>query len=69
MRTVLSGVKMDLVDAQILCADAIDAHNDFEDGSPVALKTFDGIEVAFDGNDTILTYTLPACSVARVTVK
>ena len=69
MRTVLSGVKMDLVDAQILCADAIDAHNDFEDGSPVALKAFDGIEVAFDGNDTILTYTLPACSVARVTVK
>ena len=69
MRTVLSGTKAALVSAQILYADDIHACNDFEEGSPVALRAFDNIEVAFDGNDTVLTYTLPACSVARVTVK
>jgi len=69
MRTVISGKQVALSDAQILFADDIHACNDFETGSPVALKSFDGIEVTFDGKDTILTYTLPACSVARVTVK
>ena len=69
MRTVLSGVKMELADAQILFADDVHAYNDFETGSPVALKAFEGVEVAYDGNDTILTYTLPACSVARITAK
>ena len=67
MRTVIAGKHVSLRSADLLAGD-IHAHNDFEEGNAVAIAPFEGIKVAYEGEDTVLTYTLPACALARITV-
>lgn len=68
MRTVIAGKHVSLRSADLLAGD-IHAHNDFEEGNAVAIAPFEGIKVAYEGEDTVLTYTLPACALARITVQ
>ena len=68
MRTVIAGKHVSLRSANLLAGD-IHAHNDFEEGNAVAIAPFEGIKVAYEGEDTVLTYTLPACALARITVQ
>ncbi len=68
MRTVLTGVNVRPTQALVLTGD-MRAHNDFEAGSSVAPQPLAGVEAVYDGRDTVLTYTLPPCSVARITVQ
>ena len=68
VRTVIAGKHVSLRSADLLAGD-IHAHNDFEEGNAVAIAPFEGIKVAYEGEDTVLTYTLPACALARITVQ
>ena len=68
MRTVIAGKHVSLRSADLLAGD-IHAHNDFEEGNAVAIAPFEGIKVAYEGEDTVLTYTLPACALARIRVQ
>ena len=68
MRTVIAGKHVSLRSADLLTGE-IHAYNDFEEGEKVATVPFEDIKVAYEGGDTVLTYTLPACALARITVQ
>ena len=61
---ILVGYKPASVDAEII-TDKMDAFNTFESPENVKSEHFDGVKLTDEG----LSFTLPACSVARITVK
>ena len=61
---VLVGFKPASVDAEIL-TNKMDVYNTFEDGEKVKAEHFDGVKITDEG----ISFTLPACSVVRITVK
>ena len=61
---VLVGFKPSSVDAEIL-TNKMDVYNTFEDGEKVKAEHFDGVKITDEG----ISFTLPACSVVRITVK
>lgn len=52
-----------------MLAGEIHAHNDFETGSPVQIQPLSGVAVAHEGGNTVLRFTLPPCSAARLTLR
>ncbi|MFY9382059.1 MAG: alpha-N-arabinofuranosidase [Eubacteriales bacterium] len=62
--TILVGAKASSVDAEIL-TNKMDAFNTFESPENVKPTPFDGVKITEEG----LSFTLPACSVSRITVK
>ena len=68
METVVTGCEMELAEALVLAGE-IHAHNDFETGSPVQIQPLSGVAVAHEGGNTVLRFTLPPCSAARLTLR
>ena len=68
METVVTGCEMELAEALVLAGE-IHAHNDFETGSPVQIQALSGVAVAHEGGNTVLRFTLPPCSAARLTLR
>ena len=60
----LSARRLPSVDAEIL-TNKMDAFNTFESPENVKPTPFDGVKITEEG----LSFTLPACSVSRITVK
>lgn len=61
---ILVGFKPSSVDAEII-TNKMDAFNTFDCGDTVKSENFDGVEITDEG----ISFTLPACSVARITLK
>lgn len=61
---ILVGFKPSSVDAEII-TNKMDAFNTFDCGDNVKSENFDGVEITDEG----ISFTLPACSVARITLK
>ena len=68
VRTRLVDCALSVERADVLTGDIHD-HNDFDAPEAVAPRAFEGVDVAHSEGDTVLTYTLPACSVARLILR
>ena len=58
--------KVQVAEAVILTGN-MDDHNTFENGTAVEPAPFTGIQTQVAGENTLASFTLPACSVARIT--
>ena len=61
---ILVGMKPASVDGEIVTG-KMDAFNTFESGENVKAENFDSVKITDEG----LSFTLPACSVVKLTVK